>query len=138
MELAVALDPECGDLKIRDPGVPSAPDLGATAAEPIVEEQGAAGLIGQEWREGSIIAEQDHLLGGLLRIGFGCDAERLEGRSQGEHSAAQGDILGLEARRRLPDAQEDQESCQTPRRNPHRSWFSRPLGKPELRLKSPT
>jgi hypothetical protein len=79
LETAVAVDLEGGDLKIGEPGEPPAPDLGTTAAQPIVEEQGAAGLVGKEWRDGSIVAKEDHLLGGLLRIGFGFDAQRLEG-----------------------------------------------------------
>jgi hypothetical protein len=134
LEPAVALDLEGGDLNIGHAGEPPALDLGTAAAQAFIEEQGAAGLVANQWCERTIVPEEDHLLGGLLRIGDRFDAQELKGIGQGEHPPAQGDVLGLGTRRGQPDAEEDEKSCRTPRKYPHRSWFSRSLGK--LGLKS--
>jgi hypothetical protein len=133
LQPAIALDLEGGDLNIGHPDKPPASDFGTAAAQAFIEEQGAAGFVAEEWRDGTILPEQDHLLGGLLWIGYSFDAQGLEGRSQSENPAAQGDVLGLGTRRGQADAEEDKKSCQIPRRNPHRSWFSRSLGNLGLR-----
>src|SRR5207245_2687658 len=53
----IALDLERGYLEIGDPGESPAPDLGATPAQPFVEEQGAARVVGQQRGDRSILAE---------------------------------------------------------------------------------
>ena len=46
-QASVALDLERGDLKVGDAGKPPAVDLGAAIPEPLVEEQGPAGIVAE-------------------------------------------------------------------------------------------
>src|SRR5512135_2970181 len=62
-EAAVLLDPERDHPDVRTARMAPGLDLGGAVAQPLVEEQGTTGIVGEQGGQGPVSALKDNLLG---------------------------------------------------------------------------